>query len=559
MIMAINSIKLLNMKKIYINTGLILGLFAMLLTGACKEQIDPVVSELEFSRAFIPVGLVAEISDVTTVTLNWSAATNTDHYVLEIYEGTLLVPGFMVYTVDIPSTTATQMAFSYVLPAGDTPFFARLKAVSSKSGVEDSKWTYTEFRTGPENLFTGYESEMTGLNSCTVRWKPGSVATALLFVAGANETSYPITSEELAAGVKMLTGVPTGVYEIMLMNTTFSRGSTNLIIEGNVMLDSGADLLAAISAASPGDVILLAQGGVFIFTGNATISKSIKIRAVYNENPPVLAAATGASTTAPMFLIDAALAPSDSIVFQNVIMTGFINNDPAGGMITGVYDQGTSNACNIGTLKFEGCVLSHFSRQLIRLRGTASQVINNFIVDDCILFDYGTNSTSYGIISSNTAAATINNIRFSNSTIYNFLSYLVLYTNAPSCNSIVIDNCTLNQITFTTGSTSRYIIDANNTVFTAGSGITISNSIFGVTAAAHTNGIRASATKTFTNSYGTSDFDDTFSPDYSIKGNLIAYGGLSTGLWTDPVNGVFTFMDAGFAGKATAGAPRWRP
>jgi hypothetical protein len=556
MIMAIDNNKLLTMKKIVINTGLILGLLTALIMSACKEEIDPIVEQLEFDRAFTPTGLISQISNITTVTLVWNPAKDIDHYVVEIYQGTDFAPASLVHTADVPSGTTT---YTYVLPAGDTQFSARVKAISALSGVDDSKWITAEFRSGPENLFTGYESEMTGLGSCTVRWLPGSVATDLLFVSGSTQIPYALTAGEITAGEKMLTGVPTGNYEIRLMNTTFSRGTTHLLLEGDVMLASGDDLLAAINAAASGDVILLAQGGVFIFTGNTTINKSIKIRAVYNENLPTLAAATGASITAPMFLIDAALTPSDSIVFQNVIMTGYINNDPAGGMITGVYDQGTSNACNIGKLKFTGCVLSHFSRQLIRLRGTASQVINDFIVDDCILFDYGTNSTSYGIVSSNNATATINNIKFSNSTIYNFLSYLVLYTNAPSCNSIVIENCTLNQITYTTGSTSRYIIDANNTVFTAGGGITITNSIFGVTAAAHTNGIRASGTKTFTNSYGTSDFDDTFGPDYSIKSSLIAYGGTSTALWTDPLNGIFTFLDGNFAGKATAGAPRWKP
>ena len=257
-----------------------------------------------------------------------------------------------------------------------------------------------------------------------------------------------------------------------------------------------------------------------------------------------------------MFLIDATLTASDSIVFQNVIMTGYINNNSVEGMITGVYDQGTTNACNIGTLRFKNCELIHFSRQLIRLRGTATQTINNFIVDGCTLYDYGTNSTSYGIISSNTAAGTLNNIKFTNSTIYNFLSYLVLYTNNAASTSIVVSNCSMNQITWTSGSTSRYIIDANAT--TLSSGITISNCIFGSTAALHTNGVRTTSTLTITNSYRTSDYDDAFTPAYSIMASLTAYTGASTALWTDPLNGVFTLLDTNFAGKSTAGDPRYR-
>lgn len=415
------------------------------------------------------------------------------------------------------------------------------------------------FKSAPENLFTGYTSEMTGLGTCTVRWKPGSTVTGLLFVNGSTQTPYTVSAGEATAGVKNLTGVPSASYEIRLMNGTFVRGKTNLTLEGNVMLNSGDDLATAIAALPAGGVILLADGASFSIAGNYVLNKSIKIRAVTNLNPPVIYPAAGASTTAGMFIIDPALTSADSIVFQNVIVTGYINNDGGtSGMVTGVYDQGTANACNVGLLKFQSCQIIHFSRHLIRLRGTATQTINNFVINSCILFDYGTNSTSYGIISSNTAQGTINNITFSKSTIYNFLSYLVLYSNATACNSISVKDCTLNQITYTTGSTSRYIIDTNATTFT-GTGITISNCIFGLTAAAHTNGIRTSGTLTITNSVGTSDFDDTFTPAYSIKGLLTAYSGASTALWTNPTGGVFTFLDLTFTGRSTTGDPRWRP
>ena len=107
MIMAINNIKLLSMKKIFINIGLIFGLFTVLFLSACKENIDPIVDELDFNRAFTPIGLTAQISNVTTVTLNWTAVKNVDHYVVEIYEGTDFAPASLVYTDDINSDITT--------------------------------------------------------------------------------------------------------------------------------------------------------------------------------------------------------------------------------------------------------------------------------------------------------------------------------------------------------------------------------------------------------------------------------------------------------------------
>jgi len=544
------------MKKIFSNTGLILGLLILLSLNSCKKTIDPVVADLSFTRAFTPVDFSAQISNITTVTLNWVTVKNVDHYVVEIYEGTDFVTDNLVATSNVD---AAAISFVYALPAGDTQFTARINAISSLEGVAESKWISVGFKSLPENLFLGYISELSGLGTCTVRWKPGSTATALSFDNGI-KTSYPISAAEAAAGLKIVTGVAKGKYQISLMNTSFVRGKTNVFVEGDVLLAPGSDLVAAINAAAPGNVIILPPGEVFVFAGNSIINKSVKIRAINNQNRPTISVSSGASATSPMFLIDPSLTSADSIVFQNVSITGYINNNLAEGLITGVYDQGTSNACNIGLLKFTGCELKHFSRHLIRLRGTATQIIGRFEVNDCILYDYGTNSTSYGVISSNTATGTIKNIKFSNSTIYNFLSYLVLYTNGTSCNSVILDKCTLNQITYTPASTSRYIMDLNNTVFTGG-GVTISNCIFGSTAvAAHTNGIRTSGTLLFTNSYCTSDYDDSFTPLSSVRSLMIAYSGASTALWTSPVtNADFHFLDAGFAGKNNTGDPRWKP
>src|SRR5450759_4583976 len=527
------------MKKIITNTGLILGLLVLFSLNSCTEKIDPVVTELSFTRAFTPTELGFQISNITTVSLAWVAVKNVDHYVIEIYQGTDFVTSNLVTTSVVDSSSITYV---YVLPAGDTQFSARLNAVSTIAGVADSKWISVAFKTAPENLFLGYTSELSGLGTGTVRWKPGSTVTTLVLDNG-TKTSYPVSAAEATAGIKIVTGVSNGTYQISLMNTTFVRGKTSILIEGDVLLTAGTDLVAAINAAAPGNVIILPPGEVFVFAGNSIINKSIKVRTISNQNRPTICVSSGASTTSPMFLIDPALTTSDSIVFQNLIINGYINNNVTEGYITGVYDQGTSNACNICLLKFTGCEIKHFSRHLIRLRGTAIQIIDRFEVNDCVLYDYGTNSTSYGIISSNTTTGTIRNIKFSNSTIFNFLSYLVLYTSGSTCNSVILNNCSLNQITYTPASTSRYIMDLNNTVFTGG-GVTISNCIFGSNLEAHTNGIRTSGTLLFANTYCTSDYDDSFTPAYSVKSLMIAYSGASTALWTSPVAVSYTHLRA---------------
>src|SRR5450759_972615 len=199
------------MKKIFSNTGLILGLLILLPFNSCKKTIDPVVSDLTFTRAFTPVDFSAQISNITTVTLSWVAVKNVDHYVVEIYQGTDFTTENLVTTSNVD---ASATSFVYGLPAGDTQFTARLNAVSSLDGVAESKWISVGFKSLPENLFLGYISELSGFKAVTVRWKPGSTATAISFDNG-TKTSYPISAAEAAAGVKIVTGVSNGTYQIL--------------------------------------------------------------------------------------------------------------------------------------------------------------------------------------------------------------------------------------------------------------------------------------------------------------------------------------------------------
>jgi hypothetical protein len=549
MIMAIKNIKLLSMKKIFKNIGLILGLFTMLFPIACKENIDPVVNELNFIRAFTPIGLTAQISNITTVTLNWTAEKNADHYVVEIYQGTAFVPASLVHTDEVAGDLTT---YSYVLPAGDTQFSARLKTISSLDGVEDSKWGSVEFKTAPENLFTGYKSIMTGIGACTVRWLPGATATALVFAKGINETSYPLTSGEIAAGEKLLTGVPNAKYEIRLMNTTFVRGRTNIVLEGDVLLAAGGDLTAAIDGLPAGGILILTNGEKYGLTEADTVTVSIKIRGLYPDNLPTIYLKTGGGNH--MFDIDPAMTLSDSLVFENVDISCYY--DDAG--VTrhrGVIDQELT-ALNIGKIKFNNCKIRDSGRSLIRLRSgsTPVQYIGNVEFNNCIMYDFAFDS-HYGILNG-AAAGNFGKIRFTNSTIYNIRGGIINYGSGAGCLSVVVDNCTFDRIPMDAAA-ARYFVDFGSGGNTSAGTITVSDCIFGQSSSLAA-GLRPSGmTLSVSGSYYTSDFND--GTTYSFKGSMTSYAGGSTALWTNPSTGSFTYLDANFAGIGTAGDPRWKP
>jgi len=114
-----------------------------------------------------------------------------------------------------------------------------------------------------------------------------------------------------------------------------------------------------------------------------------------------------------------------------------------------------------------------------------------------------------------------------------------------------VESCTFNDMM----PAGYYFMDFNTYTVAA---LNINNCIFGKTKdPALARGIRASTgTNVVTNNcYNTSDF---FTVSFNIPG-LIPYSGLSTELFSNPVNGDFSIIDSKYAGKNTTGDPRWRP
>ncbi len=548
MIMAIKPLKLLSMKKIIIYTGLLTGLMAMLLFTSCKEEIDPVVEELEFSRAFSPVGLEAAISNTTTVTLTWSSVKNAEKYLVEIYDGET-GPVTLIHSAEVSASDESQVTFTYVLPAGDTQFWARIKAISSIQGVEESKWSLTAFKTDPENLFGGFDTYMSAMNACIVQWEPEVTATSLLLVSGTNQLPFTLSAEDLALGERQVTGLPNGIYEVRLMNGNFVRGRTHVIIEGDVLVEPGGDLKAALDALPAGGVILLTNGASYGLPEVDTVRTSTKVRGILPDDPPTIFLMTGGGNH--MFDIGTSMTLSDSLVFENVDIS--CSYDDAGlAKHRGIIDQ-ELDAFSIGTIRFRNCIIRNSGRSAIRLRGNAAgQVINNVEFLNCIMYDFAFDS-HYGVLN---GAATGNfiNIKFVNSTVYKLRGGIINYGSGAGCQSVVVDNCTFNETTMDTGS-SRYFIDFGTSNTSTGT-ITISDCIFGQTVD-RANGVRpGSMTLTLSGSYYTTDFyDGTTAP---IKQLMTAYSGASTSLWNDPVGEDFTFLDKNFAGIETAGSPRWK-
>lgn len=535
------------MYKTIKNIMYVLGISLLVFSTGCTDTMNE-ITELKTDRMFRPVKFESALNK-TQVTLSWAAVEDALSYTLQISTDSL----FSTLVVDETLTTNT---FTKELQ-GSTDYFARVRANAANADESSRFNDKLAFRTPSENLFQGYTTMMTGLNTLNVKWSPAANATHLLLTAADESTrTIDLAANETASGEKVIAALANSTYKVQIYNGNILRGTlNNVVVEGDVYLEAGQDLAAAIAAASAGQVIVLQPGALFL-TGSSVIriDKNIKVRGLLPTNLPVLAMTSGTPTATSAMLGFTENAVIDYVRFENIDFTGYTDNNDTSIKIGYLFNNNLMSTVN--TLSFDNCKLRNFGNTPLRVQGAKNQVIENAIFRKCIINDIGFTST-YAVVNSNSADF-INNIVFEGCTVYNFKGSLVLRT-GQTLKSIKISNCTINQ-GMQDPSSSRYLIDANTATFTEG-GITIDRSIFGSSGnALGANGVRTTGTLAVTGSYYTTDYvDDPVNvvTSFSIKKFMTAYPGASTDLWNNPVNGDFTLKAAAFAGKGVAGDLRW--
>jgi hypothetical protein len=524
----------------------VLGVF-----NSCVDEQD--LKSLPY--LFRPINFTATMNS-TLVTFNWAKVDSAKSYTLELApdSANFVIPQFRVTTTDM----------SYVKElAGNTTFYARIKANANDS-TKNSKFNTTlTFKTPKENIFAGYGTKnntgitysayMTAQGTLDIKWKPGANVTHLILTGNVRD-SVDVSASEAAAGEKNVSGLANATWTIGIYNGKILRGTVSGLIEGDVVLHSGDNLQSVLTAATAGQVILLDGNSTFTLgTGSMPINVNIKIRGLSTTNRPVVSMSASAAATAVMFSFGTA--PISYIKMENVDFTGYCeNNVTTGTKIQYMINNGT--AATVSNFSFTNCVIRNFANTAFRLKNGVAQKIDTLSINGCIINDIGLAAT-YSIVNSNTNDL-FNNVIFMNSTIYNFKNSLISRTGF-TMNSISITNCNFNQ-TMIDPASARYFIDANTTTITAG--VNIKNCILGLSGAAlGANGYRGVVLPVITGSYFTTDYVDdpvtAGATSTSLKSKMTSYTGKSIDLWNNPVGGDFSLKDANFAGKGSAGDLRW--
>ncbi|MDR0981757.1 MAG: DUF5123 domain-containing protein [Culturomica sp.] len=265
------------MKKIFYTILFAVGLLTGGLFMACSDDIDPIVSELDFPRLMTPLELEYTLMNQVNVILEWNGVKGAEGYILEFAEDSLefneIVKTVEVLPEEIPATVAL---------AGETQYSVRVKATSSTK--DESKYASIAFKTLPENILLPMLEQDCNPTSLTIRFPAGSEVTDLVATPG--NITHTITPQEIADGAATIDGlIGNTEYVVTLKNNGKTRGYvTATTLEdfdnnGAIVVETSEELLAALQTAGAGTVIAV-KPGEYTVDATITVNNSFAVKGV---------------------------------------------------------------------------------------------------------------------------------------------------------------------------------------------------------------------------------------------------------------------------------------
>jgi hypothetical protein len=550
--------------------------------SACQKASDELF-QLNYERAFMPTTLNVETtqSPETQVTaiFAWIQSPGVSTYRVQLTTDTTFEDiNAFDGEVDLTAFTRSNLPFS----AWNTPgiwYGFRVMALSPPDSEQaNSKWNQLTFRTPSEQLFLPLRTSgaIRDLRSDRVnlRWlsnqipSQGNIVLRLGGHDGSVVRTITIASQDSTFLIDNLE--PATQYTVQLRQATQIRGQLTFTTNRGVncsapnvhCLEVGDDLVAVLqNPAFDGYTIYLPEGFEQIITSSINISGNRHIFGTLDGDRPKLMF-EGNNENA-FFTLPASI---EFLVFENVQIVG-LGAIPA----PSYYVINASTAVNMGTLRFDNCVITDFGQGFFRLGGAERQDVENLVINNSVFERFGHERVGgrFGFIHiehSGTVNSKVNNILITNSTFsYIHHSFMAIRGQGQAGLIPTVDQVTIENVTFdraVSSDANRYLIDGTANMNVT---VTIRNTIFGSTNGPLARGIRLNPSSRITieGSFKTRDWVTTnpappSTDDFHIPG-LIDYNGDRTDLFANPNNGDFTIIDAGFTGRNTTGDPRWRP
>lgn len=522
------------------NLGFVIGLFSLILVG-CKDDIAPIVEQLNFNRVFTPLNLKVNIRTQTTAEFVWDTKTDAASYVVEISKDSLAFTNIVKTVTVLP----TQIPYSILLD-GQTLYSARVKGVSD-SGIADSKWAQIAFKTAAENIFAPLLGTDIQATSVTLSWPAGSDVTN--FIINPGVINRAITDQEKADGKATITGL-TGetLYTVLLMRGTAQRGSvsfTTLIdLGGATAVHPGDNLNSIIAAAQPGDALVLFPGEYLAYYGPISLNKSISIKGLYPYNKPKIHV---------QFVMENGVQSIDiKDLEMNGIYTDTVTKAPA--TLSYVFQYNTTGT-GYGSLNVTNCNIHDYDKSIFSGSASIVSSVQSISMTGCVVTNVLTNSADCIDFRGGYVA----NLSLTNSTFVNCAparDFVRLDNSAaafPGLNSnVLIDHCTLYKVCNSAGKRILYVRFTTNT-------LKVTNTIIAETLGLYTNQSSSAQPDCSMNNY--------FNAPAFVPGGTVLAGAkfdLSTSYtvldpgFANPTNSNFTISNQTLIDNKI-GDPRWRP
>jgi hypothetical protein len=548
------------MTKINFKPLQLAALFILILIGCKKDE----PKDFTLSRQFAP-STVSGANGETQVKISWPASlftlpTSNVSYQLDVSKTS---------TFDVIDFTTTQTDLSVTLSddklAIRQDYYARVKALGANGSNESNFVVSTAFRITGEQLVLPVADGDVIDNKVILRFKPNSGLTKVTIFppAGAASFDVTVTPAELAANQKIVSGlisakdyVVEGYAGVKYKGT--SKFTTKSAIAGNIIDLRGistatrpsilTDTLAIISS---GSVVLLKKGSVYKMTAAYSFSKSVTIQSGLDFGSELAQIQmVGTTITSSTSFNIVAGSTIDSLVFKDIVVKG--NHFPGANSFNLDYLMNMNQIATLKKVRLEN-VNAKILRGLVRVQ--AATQITNLVINNCVI-----DSLREFAIAASGGGAWVN-IKITNSTVARARKFIDHRVNGNL--TTLLENCTFNEVISGATPIANAIIDFSGTGIVGGA-ITIRNCIFGKTWDESGNGTGTLAygirynsptpAPAISGTYNTNDFLQTSNPMVG----LTSYTGSSTTLFTDPSTFNFKIKDAGFAGKASAGDPRWR-
>ncbi|MEO8405787.1 MAG: DUF4957 domain-containing protein, partial [Chitinophagaceae bacterium] len=357
------------------------------------------------------------------------------------------VKGAVSYTVQLSADTFRTVLATQILDtsavffqnlAWDKLYQVQVKAIAEDTTHNSKISPLGSIRTArfPSILNVPTPAEVND-NSVKVSWtNSGDPVTSIKILLHSDSSvvsTTAITAGDISSQYKIISGLnPTTLYIVYLYSGTTIRGwadfSTNASFSGNIIDLRGFTgrplvLQDTIPIVPSGSTILLKRGETYNITNAINLDKTLIFTAgsdLLVPDQPIVFMSNNFNITAG--------ATVDSIVFSDLILRG---SD-----YTAKYVFNINTACTVGKIRFESCTAEIF-RGVCRTQSQPA-MINNFIVNKCILDSL----SGYGVLTVDVNTSKVNNISITNSTIYKAEK---IVTSKNNSNSLIIDNCTINE------------------------------------------------------------------------------------------------------------------